>query len=125
MYNGKVKELINKIEDIAIIENHEVIGGSIQSRMLPLLYLGKECQIFEAIDKDGKEISMPLHVHEHSREIFYQVRGETTFSDGTILKEGEVKIIEMSEPHSPKIGPGGAMIVIVHPLEKAYEVANG
>jgi hypothetical protein len=121
---NKRQDLINKIEDIAVITDATISSGSWQVYLLKNPLTADECQIFEAVDGDGKGLSMPYHIHGHSRELFYQVRGETRFSDGDVLGVGQSKIIGIAEAHSATLMPSSACIIIVHPIEPLYPRGN-
>lgn len=94
--------------------------GSMLCHFLPNVLTGEAVQIAECVDRDGEEAPFEAHVHTSSREVMYQIRGETSFDDGTVLKEGELKVIEPNTKHKVTLKKGGAMIVIVHPPEPAY-----
>lgn len=115
-----LNEHVYRLENIIRKSEQGLVTGSWQVKFLNNKETSTECQVAEAYDRDGLEVAMLSHKHLYSKEIFYQIRGCTTFKDGDILNVGEIKIIESGEIHSPSISPGGACIVIIHPTETAY-----
>ena len=115
------EEAINDLNSLFIIGSEEsdvLKTESISSRSLSLKYVAGECQVFEIEEKDGVNVLVGNHVHEFSKEIFYQIRGETKFLDGDILKSGDLKVINPKIPHSFVMGKYSAIVLIVHPVEK-------
>lgn len=121
----KRTEAIKKIEDIVIPINDKMGEvGSWGYRFLDNKLTYDECQVIEAYDKNGLSIPIEKHIHANSREIFYQIKGETTFDDESKILSGQIKILEPGEVHSPKISPGGAVVIIIHPVDESLRFAH-
>lgn len=118
------KKHIKKLKSIIEKDSEYIYTGSWRSRALHLCDIADICQVFEYINYDGKEIPMEEHIHVDSKEIFYQLVGKTTFSDGTILSSGEFKVIEPNKKHGATIHRGGKGILIVHPPELEYAMGE-
>ena len=114
------KLAIQKLKSLIRKESTYLISGSWKLDFLSNYNTRDYCQIIEASDLDGLEQSFPMHIHQDSQEIFYQIRGETKFWDGTILKIGEVKIVPPAMLHSATLCRDGLCLIIVHPIEPAY-----
>lgn len=114
------KKLISDLTEMVVVrkvDQFQVEVGSIYTRILPNLLTAHDCQIFESIfnSKSQTESGIGPHVHLDSREIFYQLVGETAFTDGTVLKAGDIKIVEAGEGHGLQLAPGSRLITIAHP----------
>jgi len=117
---SKRSDNIKKIRDIITREGEIIIAGSIKANPLNNIFTSDLCQIYECFNFDGKEIPMEEHIHKGSKEIFYQLTGESKFSDGEILRSGDIRIIQPGISHSVLLSKGAKAIVIVHPPEIAY-----
>lgn len=117
------KEYIQQLINGFVVENNELKMGNVGAHFLHNPYTANHCQIIEA-RCSGLASSMAYHLHPDSKEIFYQIAGLTYFSDGQILKEGEIKIILPNILHSVSFSKDGLCIVIVHPLEEAYPIGG-
>jgi hypothetical protein len=116
------KELLIALEKSIIADIPEVAGqyeahvGTWKMYLLNNSKTVKQCQIFECVSNNSIENGiMPLHYHEESQEVFYQLVGNTTFSDGIVINPGEVRILKPKQVHSCILSPDGVCIVIVHP----------
>jgi len=118
------KDCIQKLEEIIQFDGKVFNAGNMAGSILLNTYTYKLCQVVEVIGVDGTDTPMGRHVHKNSREIFYQLEGETIFEDGINIKSGEIRVVEPGEIHSPKMTEGGSCIIIIHPVEELYPKGN-
>lgn len=114
-------EYIKELNSLIKIDEAGIDMGSLRSWFLTPFYFADIVQIVECFDKDGDEKEIGRHLHEDSYELFYQLEGETTFYDGTILQPHQTKLVTPGERHSLTPKKGSKFIVIIHPPEIAYK----
>jgi len=120
----KREQAIQELENISFVREsgqYQMSTGHIITRLLPNLLTSSYCQIFESVynEYSNKPNGMPVHTHSESREVFYQLKGQSNFSDGSVLNQGEIKIIEAGEEHGVVLSAGSALVIIAHPPIKS------
>jgi len=118
------KQYIEQLANGFIIDNNIMQMGNVSAHFLNNPLTKHYCQIVEA---KGIVLAttMVYHMHQNSKEIFYQITGTAIFSDGQILKEGELKIIGPNTLHNVSFSEGVLCIVIIHPIESVYPLGGG
>lgn len=117
------KELLAALEKSLVVDTPFNNGtyvahtGTWKMSLLNNKETSSDCQIFECIYNNdlSKGGDIPLHYHEYSQEVFYQIKGITSFNDGISIGPGEVRIVKPGMIHSCKLSVDGICIVIVHP----------
>lgn len=128
--NSKRRRVLKELADFSFVKKiHQYQIGSEDNsvvRILPNLLTATHCQIFESVVSEDSECPMciSMHLHNKSREVFYQLRGQTKFSDNTILNPGEIKIIEAGVNHEVELMVGSACVVIAHPPIESLPKGN-
>lgn len=116
--NQKIVELKNIVSNIR--KHNGVTCFDIESFLatqINSVHTWDSCQVFEVVDVKNEDMFIPSHAHPMSQEVIYQVKGQTTFDDGTILRDGELRIIPAGQEHSLNVSSGSAFIIILQPVE--------
>ena len=110
------------IKNLESITSTVDLGGEIM-RMLYNPGTKHLCQVFELLNvTNGRQSYVPDHIHVDSDELFYVLEGTLTFSDGKVVRKGEIRLIEHGVTHGGNLSPDGKAIIIVHPPESDYQI---
>ena len=119
------QKVVERLDKIIKINGggKRILVGSWDCNILPNLNTTSSCQIIECV-YSGSPGPMKEHTHENSTELFWQLTGTTTFSDGVVLHAGEHRIVPPKTLHSLELSEDGSVIVLVHPVETAYPLGG-